>query len=43
MDGGVHGDWGTIAMVLNAIPKVLKAAPGLLTMIDLPCPCAALG
>ncbi len=43
IDGGVHGDWGTIAMVLNAIPKVLKAAPGLLTMIDLPCPCAALG
>ncbi len=43
IDGGVHGDWGTIAMVLNAIPKVLKANPGLLTMIDLPCPSAALG
>jgi len=38
----VHGDVGTIAMVVNSIPKVLKAPPGLLTMKDLPVPSAAL-
>lgn len=38
----VHGDMGTVAMVVNAIPKVIKARPGLLTMKDLPVPSAAL-
>jgi 4-hydroxy-tetrahydrodipicolinate reductase len=38
----VHGDIGTVAMVVNSIPKVLNAAPGLLTMKDLPVPSAAL-
>jgi len=38
----VHGDVGTIAMVVNTIPKVIKAPPGLLTMKDLPVPSAAL-
>jgi 4-hydroxy-tetrahydrodipicolinate reductase len=38
----VHGDIGTIAMVVNSIPKVIKASPGLLTMKDLPVPSAAL-
>ena len=37
----VHGDIGTIAMVYNAIPKVLNAEAGLLTMKDLPVPSAA--
>jgi 4-hydroxy-tetrahydrodipicolinate reductase len=37
----VHGDIGTIAMVYNAIPKVLNADPGLATMKDLPVPSAA--
>jgi len=36
--GGVHGDVGTVAVVLNMIPKVLNAAPGLATMKDLPIP-----
>jgi hypothetical protein len=36
--GGVHGDVGTVAIVLNMIPKVLNAAPGLATMKDLPPP-----
>lgn len=36
--GGVHGDVGTVAVVLNMIPKVLNAAPGLATMKDLPSP-----
>jgi 4-hydroxy-tetrahydrodipicolinate reductase len=38
----VHGDIGTVAMVVNAIPKVIKARPGLLTMRDLPIPSAAI-
>ncbi|MGQ9507564.1 MAG: NADP-binding protein, partial [Candidatus Bathycorpusculaceae bacterium] len=37
----VHGDIGTVAMVVNSIPKVIKAPPGLLTMKDLPVPSAA--
>jgi 4-hydroxy-tetrahydrodipicolinate reductase len=37
----VHGDLGTIAMVVNAIPKVINASAGLLTMKDLPVPSAA--
>ncbi|MDI6805362.1 MAG: hypothetical protein QMD20_01715 [Candidatus Bathyarchaeia archaeon] len=37
----VHGDIGTVAMVVNAIPKVIKAQAGLLTMKDLPVPSAA--
>ena len=36
--GGVNGDIGTAAMVINSIPKVLKATPGLLTMLDIPIP-----
>jgi 4-hydroxy-tetrahydrodipicolinate reductase len=38
----IHGDIGTVAMVINAIPKVLNAPAGLLTMKDLPLPSAAL-
>jgi hypothetical protein len=37
--GGVHGDLGTSAMVVNLIPIVIKARSGLLTMKDLPTPC----
>jgi 4-hydroxy-tetrahydrodipicolinate reductase len=36
--GGVHGDTGTIAMVINAIPRIAGAAPGLRTLLDLPLP-----
>jgi hypothetical protein len=36
--GGVHGDVGTVAVVLNMIAKVLNATPGLATMKDLPPP-----
>ena len=38
----VHGDIGTVAMVVNSIPKVINAPSGLLTMKDLPVPSAAL-
>jgi 4-hydroxy-tetrahydrodipicolinate reductase len=34
--GGVQGDIATAAMAVNALPRVIKAAPGLLTMMDLP-------
>ena len=36
--GGIHGDVATTAIVINSIPKVLAAAPGLHTMRDLPLP-----
>lgn len=38
----VHGDYGTIAMLINMIPKVVNAPPGLYTMKDLPLPAAVL-
>jgi len=37
----IHGDIGTIAMVVNAIPKVINTPAGLFTMKDLPVPSAA--
>lgn len=36
--GGIHGDIATAAIVINSIPKVLTAPPGLHTMRDLPLP-----
>ena len=36
--GGVHGDLGTVAVVINMIPKVLNSEPGLFTMKDMPLP-----
>jgi hypothetical protein len=38
----VHGDLGTVAMIVNSIPKVINAPAGLFTMKDLPIPSAAL-
>jgi 4-hydroxy-tetrahydrodipicolinate reductase len=38
----VHGDHATVAMIVNMIPKVMNAHPGLLTMKDLPVPSAAI-
>jgi hypothetical protein len=32
----VHGDYATVAMIVNCIPKVMNAVPGLATMKDLP-------
>ena len=37
--GGVHGDLGTSAMVVNLIPIITNTKSGLLTMKDLPVPC----
>lgn len=38
ISGGVHGDVATVAMVVNSIPKVLGARPGLRTMRDMVLP-----
>ncbi len=35
-EGGINGDLGTIAILVNSIPGLHRAAPGLLTMPDLP-------
>ena len=34
IEGGVHGDSETVSMMLNSIPRVLDARPGLRTMKD---------
>ncbi|MFH1927424.1 MAG: dihydrodipicolinate reductase [Chloroflexota bacterium] len=34
--GGTHGDRATVGMVVNSIPLVVTARPGLLTVLDLP-------
>ena len=38
IDGGIHGDIATTAIVVNTIAKVVAASPGLHTMRDLPLP-----
>jgi hypothetical protein len=42
IDGGIFGDTATIAALVNSIPKIMKAPPGLRTMLDLPVPYAFL-
>jgi 4-hydroxy-tetrahydrodipicolinate reductase len=41
IEGGIHGDLGTVAMVLNSIPKVIEARAGLQTMLDISIPSAS--
>jgi hypothetical protein len=38
LSGGVHGDVATASIVVNSIPKVIQAAPGLRTMKDMALP-----
>jgi 4-hydroxy-tetrahydrodipicolinate reductase len=38
LEGGIPGDAGTVGVLLNAIPRVMDAAPGLHTLLDLPVP-----
>ena len=38
VNGGIHGDVATASIVVNSIPRVLDASPGLHTMRDLPLP-----
>jgi len=42
IDGGIFGDTATIGALVNAIPKIITARPGLRTMLDLPAPYAFL-
>jgi len=42
IDGGIFGDTATIGALVNAIPKIISARPGLRTMLDLPVPYAFL-
>jgi 4-hydroxy-tetrahydrodipicolinate reductase len=41
--GGIHGDAGTAAVVVNTIPRLLTARPGLRTMRDLQTPSIYVG
>jgi 4-hydroxy-tetrahydrodipicolinate reductase len=34
--GGTHGDRATVGTIINAIPAVIAAEPGLKTILDLP-------
>ncbi|MFW6421750.1 MAG: dihydrodipicolinate reductase [Candidatus Bipolaricaulota bacterium] len=36
VEGGLHGDIATPAVVVNSVPSVNKASPGLKTVLDLP-------
>ncbi len=36
LEGGIMGDTGTAAVVINCIPRVVAHEPGLITMLDLP-------
>jgi 4-hydroxy-tetrahydrodipicolinate reductase len=38
ISGGVHGDVATASIVVNSIPKIMQAAPGLRTMKDMALP-----
>jgi 4-hydroxy-tetrahydrodipicolinate reductase len=36
IQGGIHGDYATAAIAVNAVPKVIAHVPGLVTMKDIP-------
>jgi len=36
IEGGIAGDAATTAIIVNAVPRVVAHAPGLITMLDLP-------
>ncbi len=38
IEGGIFGDTATVAALINAIPQILDASPGLRTVADLPVP-----
>lgn len=38
ISGGVAGDVATVAMMVNAVPRVIEAPPGLRSLLDLPIP-----
>jgi 4-hydroxy-tetrahydrodipicolinate reductase len=38
LEGGLWGDGATVSTLLNAVPRVIAAPPGLHTVLDLPVP-----
>lgn len=38
LPGGIHGDRATVAALVNAVPRILQASPGLLLITDIPVP-----
>ena len=36
IEGGIMGDLATAAIIVNAVPRVVAHAPGLIAMLDLP-------
>jgi len=38
VNGGIAGDHATVASLVNAIPRLLKAPPGVLMMTDVAVP-----
>ena len=43
IDGGIFGDTATVSALVNTIPKIISAQPGLRTMMELPVPYAFMG
>jgi len=43
VDGGIHGDIATASIVVNTIPKIITAPPGLRTMRDMVLPSCCAG
>lgn len=43
IESGIFGDTATIGALVNTIPKIMNARPGLRTMVELPVPYAFLG
>ncbi len=41
LSGGVAGDAATVAALVNTVPRLLRAPPGLRLVTDLAVPCAA--
>jgi 4-hydroxy-tetrahydrodipicolinate reductase len=40
VENGIFGDTATVGMLVNTVPKILNAQPGLRTMVELPVPSA---
>jgi len=40
VQAGIHGDYATAAIAVNAVPRVIAHCPGLVTMKDIPVPAA---
>ena len=43
VENGIFGDTATVGMLVNTVPKILNAQPGLRTIVELPVPSAFAG